>query len=166
MNFGDSPLNFEATISDSCKLGQKVIIHRYTNLWGCTLGDDVSVGSYAEIGHGVIVGPRTRIGAFAFIPPGVVIGPDCFIGPRATFTNDKFPRTGRPWECLKTVVQAGASIGAGAIILPGLTIGERAMVGAGSVVTENVPDDAVVAGNPARRVVRINLTEAERGTSA
>jgi acetyltransferase-like isoleucine patch superfamily enzyme len=116
------------------------------------IGDDVSIGAFSEIGHLVVIGPRTRVGAMCFIPEGVWIGEDCFIGPRVTFTNDKHPPSLRQyWQ--STVVKRGAKIGAAATILCGLEIGEGATVGAGSVVTQDIPKGEVWCGVPARRSV-------------
>lgn len=117
---------------------------------GCTFGEDISVGAFSEVGPNVSIGDRTRIGAFAFIPAGVTIGKDCFIGPRVTFTNDKYPPSkGEGWDA--TFVGDRAIIGAGAIILPGAHIGDCAFVAAGSVVTKDVCVGMAVKGNPARQ---------------
>jgi acetyltransferase-like isoleucine patch superfamily enzyme len=116
-------------------------------LLDCAVGDDCVIHAPVWIGHGVVIGDRCRVQAFAFIPSGVMIGNDVFIGPSVTFTNDKHPPSVN-W--LPTVVCNGASIGAGAVILPGIVIGERAVIGAGSVVTRDVPPHTTVMGNPAR----------------
>jgi len=112
------------------------------------LGIDINIGAFTEIGNNVVIGNRTRIGAFTFIPEGVVIGDDVFIGPHVCFTNDKYPPSKKE-DWLRTVIKAKAAIGAGSIILPGITIGEGATIGAGSVVTKNVPPHEVWVGNPA-----------------
>jgi len=117
-------------------------------LLDCAISDDCTIHSHAWIGNGVTIGDRCRIQAFAFIPDGVDIGNDVFIGPRVTFTNDKHPPSARmAW--LGTRVEDGASIGAGCVILPGITIGKLAQIGAGSVVTKDVPALATAYGNPA-----------------
>jgi acetyltransferase-like isoleucine patch superfamily enzyme len=119
------------------------------------IGDRVSIGWFCEIGNNVEIGDDTRIGAFCFIPEMVTIGKDCFIGPRVTFTNDRYPSNHSPkenWE--KTIVEDGANIGAGAMILCGVTIGKHAMIGAGTVVTKNVPANETWVGNPARKIAR------------
>lgn len=112
------------------------------------IGENCTIHSHVWIGKGVQIGMGTKIQAFAFIPSGVTIGNGVFIGPRVTFTNDKYPPSGGDWQ--DTVVHDGASIGAGAVILPGLYIGAGARVGAGAVVTKNVPAGVTVCGNPAQ----------------
>jgi acetyltransferase-like isoleucine patch superfamily enzyme len=115
---------------------------------GVTIGENCRIHSHVWIGEGVTIGNNVKIQAMSFIPTGVTIEDDVFIGPRVTFTNDKYPPSnGQGWS--ETLVQRGASIGAGAVILPGLTIGEGARIGAGAVVTKNVPAGVVVCGNPA-----------------
>ncbi len=148
-------------IAPDVQLGANVVIHHadQVNLYGCTIGRDCKVASFVEIQRGVTIGDRVKIEAFAFIPTGVTIEDDVFVGPHACFTNDRFPRaTGEggvllqsgEWEVVPTVVRRGASIGANATIVCGVTIGEGALVGAGSVVTRDVPPGTVVRGNPAR----------------
>jgi len=141
------------------KLGQRVKVFAFTNLYGCEIGDDVKIGTFVEIQKGVRVGNRCKISSHSFICEGVTLEEEVFIGHGVTFINDRFPRAtatdGRPqteadWSCVPTTVKRGASIGSGATILCGVAIGERAIVGAGSVVTKDVPDGAIVAGNPAR----------------
>jgi acetyltransferase-like isoleucine patch superfamily enzyme len=131
------------------------------NLYGCTIGDDSKIGAFVEIRKGVTVGKRCKIQAFAFIPEGVTIGDGVFIGPHACFTNDLFPaaitlggelKSPDDWEMKETVVETVAAIGAHAPILCGLTIGKHALIGAGAVVTKDVPDYAIMIGNPARRI--------------
>lgn len=138
------------------------------NLYGCVLGSECRVGAFVEIRSGVVIGDRVKIQAFAFIPEGVTIEDGVFIGPHVCFTNDRYPRAvnadgsvRRPgdWETERTLVRRGASIGANATILSGLVIGAGALVAAGAVVTRDVPDRVLVAGNPARVVRRL---EAEK----
>jgi len=115
------------------------------------LGENVKVGAYAEIGRDVVVGDNTNISAGVFIPENVVLEDNVFVGPHAVFTNDKNPPSFGEWRKEKpTIVKSGASIGANSTILPSLTIGKGSVVGAGSVVTKNVPDGVTVIGNPAR----------------
>jgi acetyltransferase-like isoleucine patch superfamily enzyme len=122
----------------------------FTNVWGTpTIGDGTDIGAFVEIGDGVVIGRQCKIGAYTFLPPGVTIADGCFIGPRVTFTNDRYPPSPREmWAT--TTVEAGASLGAGCVILPGVTIGAGATVGAGSVVTKDVQPGTIVYGNPAR----------------
>ena len=118
------------------------------NIWGNPeIGQGTRIAAYVEIGPGVKIGKNCKIQAFTFIPPGVTIEDNVFIGPNVTFTNDKHPPS-KNWS--KTLVKQGASIGASATILPGITIGSNARIGAGSVVTKDVPDNVLVLGNPAK----------------
>jgi UDP-2-acetamido-3-amino-2,3-dideoxy-glucuronate N-acetyltransferase len=117
---------------------------------GAVIGRDCNLCDHTYVEGGVVVGNRVTIKSGVYLWDGVRVEDDVFIGPQATFTNDRFPRSKQPFETLATTIRAGASIGAGAVILPGLTIGEGAMVGAGAVVIADVPDDALVVGNPAR----------------
>ena len=124
--------------------------HPYQNIWGNpTIGKNCRIAAFVEIGKDVIVGDRCFIEAFAFLPPGVVLEDDCFIGPHVCFTNDKHPPS-KNWE--KTFVNHGAVIGANATILPGVVIGDHAVIGAGSVVVNDIPSYTVVAGNPAKQI--------------
>jgi len=129
------------------------------NIYGCTIGKDCKIGSFVEIKPQVTIGNKVKIEPFVFIPEGVTIEDEVFVGPRVCFTNDRYPKAttesgklkdASDWNVERTHVKKGASIGAGAVILCGVTIGENAMVGAGSVVTKNVPANSKVAGNPAR----------------
>jgi len=152
-------------IAPDVKLGQRVKIYAFTNLYGCEIGDDVKIGTFVEIQKGVRVGNRCKISSHSFLCEGVTLEEEVFIGHGVTFINDRFPRattatgtlqTEADWECIPTTIKRGAAIGSGATILCGITIGEGATVGAGSVVTKDVPAGAVVAGNPARVVRRRN----------
>ena len=134
------------------KIGTGAKIYDQVNLYKCEIGEGTKIDAFVYIEGGVKIGKNVKIRPFTFIPTGVIIEDDVFIGPGVMFTNDKYPRTRGEWKLLKTIVKKGASIGAGAVILPGITIGENALVGAGSVVTKNVPPNTIVAGNPARVV--------------
>jgi UDP-2-acetamido-3-amino-2,3-dideoxy-glucuronate N-acetyltransferase len=117
------------------------------------IGENVRIGAFSEIGDKVRIGKHARIGAMCFIPSGVMIGEGAWIGPRCTFTNDRFPPSPKEaWE--KTVVSAGAKLGAGVTVLPGITIGEGALVGAGAVVTKSIPSGEIWAGVPAKKISR------------
>lgn len=131
------------------RLTRRNTVWYWTNIYpSADIGRGNTIGSYTEIGPEVKIGDNNKIGAHCFIPQMVEIGSNCFIGPCVTFTNDKFPPSGEEsWG--KTVVKDFASIGARCVILPGVTIGEDAMIGAGSVVTKNIPAGEVWAGNPA-----------------
>ena len=146
-------------IAPDVKLGERVKIFAFTNLYGCEIGDDVKIGTFVEIQKGARVGNRCKISSHSFICEGVTLEDEVFIGHGVMFINDRFPRattaggqlqTEADWSCVPTVVKRGASIGSNATILCGVEIGEGATVGAGSVVTKDVPAGAVVAGNPAR----------------
>ena len=146
-------------IAPSVKLGKDVRIFGFTNLYGCEVGDDSKIGTFVEVQKGAKIGRRCKISSHTFICEGVEIEDEVFIGHGVMFTNDLFPRattehgglqTEADWKVVKTLVKKGASIGSGATLLCGITIGEKALIGAGSVVTKDVPAGAVVAGNPAR----------------
>ena len=151
-------------IAPDVKVGQRVQIRDFTNLYGCEIGDDSKIGTFVEIQRGAKVGRQCKISSHTFICEGVTIEDEVFIGHSVTFINDRFPRatngdgrlqTDADWKCEPTRIKRGASIGSGATLLCGVTIGERAIVGAGSVVTKDVPADSIVAGNPARIVRKI-----------
>ena len=138
-----------------CDIGEGTIVRDFVNLYGCKIGKDCKIAAYAEVQRGVVVGDRCKIEAFAFIPSGVTIEDEVFVGPHAVFTNDLHPRAVGDWEVTPTLVRKGASIGAGAVIVCGVTIGEGAMIGAGAVVTKDVPPNSLVVGNPARVIKKI-----------
>ena len=147
-------------IAPDVKLGSNVRIFAFTNLYGCEIGDDVRIGTFVEIQKGSKIGSRCKISSHTFICEGVTLEDEVFIGHNVVFTNDRYPRattngqlqTDADWTCIPTLIKRGASIGSGAVLLCGITIGKNAMIGAGSVVTKDVPDGATVAGNPARIV--------------
>ena len=131
-------------------VGTKIWNPETSNIYGCQIGQNCNIGSLVEIRKDVIIGNGCKIQAFVFMPEGVRIGDNVFIGPHVCFTNDKHPRAVGYWQQLNTVVEDGASIGAGAIICPGIRIGKNAMIGAGAVVTKDVPENEMWCGNPAR----------------
>lgn len=150
----DIPGRRFVNIADDVKIGRDVAIFEFVNLYGCEIGDESRVGTFVEIQRDVVIGRRVRIQSHTFICSGVRIADDVFVGHNVTFINDRHPsaegaRTGA-WTLEPTVVDAGASIGSGAVILCGLTIGAGARVGAGAVVTSDVPAGTTVVGVPAR----------------
>ena len=146
-------------IAPDVKFGKGVRIYGFTNLYGCEIGDEVRIGTFVEIQKGAKIGNRCKLSSHSFICEGVTLEDDVFIGHNVTFINDLYPRatngegrlqTEADWKCIPTLVKRGASIGSSATLLCGITVGECAIVGAGSVVTKDVPPYAVVAGNPAK----------------
>ena len=151
-------------IAADVKLGKGVEIHDFVNLYGCEIGDGSKIGTFVEIQKGAKVGKRCKISSHTFICEGVTIEDECFIGHHVVFINDRFPaavnfdgslQAEADWKLVETRVCKRASIGSGAVILCGVTIGEGAMVGAGSVVTKDVPPHTVVAGNPSKKLRQV-----------
>ncbi|MBS2001618.1 MAG: acyltransferase [Candidatus Obscuribacterales bacterium] len=155
MSFQPGPLQ---KIAPDVKLGNNVVINDFVNLYGCTIGAETKVGPFVEIQKNAFIGERCKISSHTFICEGVTIEDEVFVGHGVVFINDRIPRataggalqTESDWTLVKTVVQAGASIGSGAVIMCGITIGRNAVIGAGAVVVKDVPNDCVVAGNPSR----------------
>ena len=148
-------------IASDVILGRDVRIMAFVNLYGCEIGDETKIGTFVEVQKGVKIGSRCKISSHTFICEGVTIESGVFVGHGVTFVNDRRPRatnargelqTEADWKCERTLVKRGASIGSGVTLLGGVTIGEEAIVGAGSVVTRDVPDRTTVAGNPAREL--------------
>lgn len=146
-------------IAPDVTLGRDVKLFAFVNLYGCEIGDETRIGTFVEIQKGAKIGRRCKISSHTFICEGVTIGDGVFIGHGVTFVNDRRPRattadgslqTDADWSCERTVIENGASIGSGVTLLGGVTVGENALIGAGSVVTRDVPPGATVAGNPAR----------------
>lgn len=137
---------------DDAEIGEDTIVRDFVNLYGCKIGRGCRIAAYAEIQRGVVIGDRCKIEAYAFIPSGVTIEDEVFVGPHACFTNDLLPKAVGEWEVTPTIVRKGASIGANATVICGVTIGRNALVGAGAVVTKDVPDNAVVVGSPAKLI--------------
>lgn len=160
-----SEVNEFVAIAPSVKLGKNVKLSKFINMYGCEIGDDTKIGAFVEIQKNARVGKCCKISSHTFICEGVDIEDGVFIGHSVTFVNDSYPRataaggglqTEADWKVEKTKVCKGASIGSGSTILANLTIGENALVGAGSVVTKNVPANAIVAGNPAKFLRFVN----------
>jgi len=159
------------SVAPDVKLGRGVKLARFINLYGCSVGDETKIGAFVEVQKNATIGKRCKISSHTFVCEGVTIEDNVFIGHGVTFTNDTYPRATTPqgelqteqdWEVGTTLVKQGASIGSGSTILSNLVIGENALVGAGSVVTRDVPAYAVVAGNPARVLRFIKSTAEEK----
>jgi acetyltransferase-like isoleucine patch superfamily enzyme len=151
-------------ITPDVRLGENVSIYSFVNLYGCSIGDNSRVGAFVEIQKNASIGKNVKVSSHTFICEGVTIEDNVFVGHNVSFINDKYPRAttedGAPqsetdWHVVKTLVKRGASIGTSATILCGVTIGENAVIGAGSVVTHDVPDNAIVSGNPARLMRKV-----------
>src|ERR1017187_6214411 len=160
-------MNEHVAIGSNVKLGKDVKLSKFINLYGCEIGDETKIGAFVEIQKNASVGKRCKISSHSFICEGVVIEDNVFIGHGVMFINDRYPRattaegslqTEADWKVEQTVIKKGASIGSGATILSNTTVGENAIVGAGSVVTKDVPPNAIVAGNPARILRYIDET--------
>ena len=156
-------------IAPDVKLGKDVKLSKFVNLYGCEVGDNTKIGAFVEVQKNAIIGKNCKISSHTFVCEGVTIEDDAFIGHSVTFINDSYPRattgggqmqTEADWKVERTIVKKGASIGSGSTILANVVIGEKAIVGAGSVVTKDVPANAIVAGNPAK-VLRY-ITEESR----
>jgi acetyltransferase-like isoleucine patch superfamily enzyme len=152
-------MNSYNCIKDDVKLGQNVRLSQFINLYGCEVGDETKIGAFVEIQKNASVGRRCKISSHTFVCEGVTIEDNVFVGHSVTFINDSYPRatkangelqTEKDWSVERTVVKRGASIGSGSTILANLVIGENAIVGAGSIVTRDVPPNSIVAGNPAK----------------
>ena len=146
-------------IDNDVKLGKNIRLSRFINLYGCEVGDETKIGAFVEIQKNAIVGRRCKISSHTFVCEGVTIEDNVFVGHGVTFINDSYPRatkddgelqTEKDWSVERTVVKRGASIGSGSTILSNLVIGENSIVGAGSMVTRDVPPNSIVAGNPAK----------------
>jgi acetyltransferase-like isoleucine patch superfamily enzyme len=161
-------VNEFCSIAPDVKLGKGVRLSKFINLYGCAIGDETKIGAFVEIQKNAVVGRRCKISSHTFVCEGVTIEDNVFIGHGVTFINDSYPRatTGegelqseQDWRVEATLIKRGASIGSGATILSKLVIGENAIVGAGSVVTRDVPPNVIVAGNPAK-LIRVLTPEA------
>jgi acetyltransferase-like isoleucine patch superfamily enzyme len=162
-------------IADDVKLGENVRLSKFINLYGCEIGEETKIGAFVEVQKNAKIGRRCKISSHTFICEGVTIEDNVFIGHGVMFTNDTYPRatsadgklqTEAEWKVEKTVVKRGASIGTGSTILPNTCIGENAIVGAGSVVTRDVPANAIIAGNPARVLRYVGSARQDRSVQA
>jgi len=158
-------MNEFVCIAPDVKLGKDVRLAKFINLYGCEVGDNTKIGAFVEIQKNAKVGKNCKVSSHTFVCEGVIIEDDVFIGHSVTFINDSYPRataadgqlqTEQDWKVEQTLVRRGASIGSGSTILSKVTIGEKAIVGAGSVVTKDVPANAIVAGNPAKVLRYLN----------
>jgi acetyltransferase-like isoleucine patch superfamily enzyme len=165
-------MNEFCSIAEDVKLGANVRLSKFINLYGCEIGDETKIGAFVEIQKNATVGKRCKISSHTFVCEGVTIEDNVFIGHGVTFVNDTYPRatasggrlqTEEDWKVERTIIKKGASIGSGATILSNIRIGEDAIVGAGSVVTKDVPANAIVAGNPAKvlRYIQQNVERAD-----
>ncbi len=152
------------SIADDVTLGRNVKLANFVNLYGCVIGDNTKIGTFVEVQKNAIIGKNCKIQSHTFICEGVTIEDDVFVGHSVTFINDKYPRATNgngdlqseaDWKVVPTVVKKGASVGSGSTILCSITIGEKAIIGSGSVVTRDVPANTIVAGNPAKIIRRI-----------
>ena len=163
-------MNNHQCISPDVRLGQNVKLSKFINLYGCEIGDETKVGAFVEVQKNARIGKRCKISSHTFICEGVSIEDNVFIGHGVTFINDTYPRAANPdgalqteadWKVETTLVKRGASIGSGSTILAKVTIGENAIVGAGSVVTKDVPANVIVAGNPAKFMRKLDQQKTE-----
>ena len=158
----------EPGVASDVHLGKNVKLNGYVRLYGCSIGDETKIGPFVEIQKGAVVGDHCKISSHSFICEGVTLEAGVFIGHGVTFVNDRYPRATNAdgqlqseadWSCQSTLVKRGASIGSGATLLGGITVGEHSIVGAGSVVTKDVPPGTIVAGNPAKILKQIKPME-------
>ncbi|MBP1732772.1 MAG: transferase hexapeptide repeat containing protein [Deltaproteobacteria bacterium] len=157
------PANQYLSISDDVKLGENVKLSKFINMYGCSIGDNTKVGAFVEVQKNAHIGANCKISSHTFICEGVTIEDEVFVGHSVVFINDSYPRattdgmlqTEADWSVERTHVKRGASIGSNCTILANVTIGEKAIIGAGSVVTKDVPAHTIVAGNPARLIRKV-----------
>ena len=157
-------------IAPDVKLGRDVVIYHFVNLYGCEIGDETKIGTFVEIQKNARVGRRCKISSHTFICEGVTIEDQVFVGHGVMFINDRYPRatalnrlqTEDDWQVVPTIVKQGASVGSGSVIMCGVTLGRNSMVGAGAVVTHDVPDYAIVLGVPARVIGDVRTKEGDR----
>ena len=154
----NAEIRHEFSIIKGAIIGARTRILDQVNLFRCKIGEDCKIGPFAYIEPDVVIGDRVKLRSYVAIGEGVTIEDDVFIGPFVSFTNDKYPkiRNDGSWTLLRTTVRQGASIGSSSVILGGITIGKNALIGAGSVVTKDIPSDTLVYGNPARVIRKIS----------
>ena len=144
--------NTQYSLVTDCEIGEGTVVHDQVNLYKCKIGKNCKIDAFVYIEEGVVIGNNCKIRPFVFIPTGVAIEDDVFVGPNVTFTNDMYPKVKGNWQLLKTTIKQGAALGANSVILPGVTVGKNALVGAGSTVTQDVSENTIVAGNPAKQI--------------
>ena len=142
--------NPQYSLITEAEIGEGTLVHDQVNLYKCKIGKNCKIDAFVYIEEGVVIGNNCKVRPFVFIPTGVTIEDDVLVGPNVTFTNDMYPKVKGDWQLLKTSIKQGAAIGANSVVLPGVTIGKNALVGAGSVVTRDVPENGIMAGNPAK----------------
>ena len=159
LNTNERPMDRYLSIAPDVRLGRGVKLSKFINLYGCDIGEETKIGAFVEVQKNATIGKHCKISSHTFVCEGVTIEDNVFIGHGVTFINDSYPRattaggalqTDQDWNVERTLIKTGASIGSGSTILANVTVGENAIVGAGSVVTKDVPANAIVAGNPAR----------------
>ena len=144
--------NPQYSLVTDAEIGEGTVVHDQVNLYKCKIGKNCKIDAFVYIEEGVVIGNNCKIRPFVFIPTGVAIEDDVFVGPNVTFTNDMYPKVKGDWQLIKTTIKQGAAIGANSVVLPGVTVGRNALIGAGSVVTKDVPENSIVAGNHAKIV--------------
>ena len=142
--------NPQYSLVTDAEIGEGTVVHDQVNLYKCKIGKNCKIDAFVYIEEGVVIGDNCKVRPFVFIPTGVAIEDDVFVGPNVTFTNDMYPKVKGDWQLLKTTIKQGSAIGTNSVVLPGVTVGRNALIGAGSVVTKDVPENAIVAGNPAK----------------
>lgn len=140
----------EYAVIENADVAETATVYDQVNLYGCEVGENTKIDAFVYVEEDVTIGDGCTLRPFVFVPTGVTIGDGVFVGPGVAFTNDRYPSTDGEWEREETIVEDDVAIGAGVTVLPGVTIESGAVIGAGSVVTQNVPTDAIVAGNPAK----------------
>ena len=159
-------MNKYLCISEDVELGKNVTLSKFINLYGCCIGDNTKLGAFVEIQKGVVIGKNCKISSHTFICEGVTIQDNVFIGHNVTFINDKYPSATNPdgslqteedWEIIPTFIEEGASIGSSVTVLSGVTVGSRALIGAGSVITKDIPAGEIWAGNPAKFLRKVKM---------